>query len=117
MEISHHKISMKLETKVKLWFENENGYVFGEGAFRLLTKIQECGTLKNSAIELGMSYRHAWGTIKRIESRIGRPLLKTRKGGRMPGGSELTIEAKLLMDKYFQAEKSLKEMDLNFDFL
>jgi len=108
---------MKLEAKVKLWFENENGYVFGEGAFRLLSKIQEVGTLSNAAKELGMSYRHAWGTIKRMESRIGKPLLKTRKGGATPGGSELTPEALLLMKKYLEVKKNLKETDVTVEFL
>ena len=108
---------MKLQAKVKIWLENENGYVFGEGAFRLLSRIEETGKLSTSAKELGMSYRHAWGTIKRIEARIGKPLLKTHKGGHSPGGSDLTAEAKLLMDKHLEAKKSLKEADMIIEFL
>ena len=108
---------MKLKAKIKLWLETEDGYVFGEGAFKLLSKIQELGTLRGATEELHMSYRHGWGLIKKIELRIGKPLLKTHKGGRTQGGSELTVDARLLMDKYLEIKKNLKGIDEAFEFL
>lgn len=73
---------MRLKLVVKFWLETENGYVFGEGAFKLLKEIRELGTLSGAAEALKMSYRHAWGTLKKIEERIGKPILKTHKGGK-----------------------------------
>lgn len=109
---------MKLKAKIKLWLEMDNGYVFGEGAFKLLEKIQKYGTLRGAAEDLGMSYRHAWGMIKKIELRIGKPLLKTHKGGILGGGgAELTAEAKLLIEKYLEIKKNLKGIDETFEFL
>ena len=108
---------MKFKTKLKLWLETENGYAFGEGSFKLLNKIQEHGTLRGASKELGMSYSHAWGIIKQIELTIGKPLLKTQKGGpHGGGGSELTAEAKLLMEKYLELKENLKGIDETFDF-
>lgn len=85
----------------RLWFENEKGYVFGHGTYSLLVKIQKTGTLSEAASSLGMSYRYAWGIIKRVEKRIGKTILKTRRGGRSGGGGcELTDEGYALMRKY-----------------
>lgn len=85
----------------KLWFENKDGYVFGKGAYRLLAKIRETGSLSEATKSLSVSYRYAWGIIKRVEKRIGKPVLKTRRGGRSGGGGcELTDEGYVLMRKY-----------------
>lgn len=109
---------MGLKTRIKLWLENEKGYVFGEGIFKLLEKIQELGTLRSASEELAMSYRQAWGMIKQTELRIGRPLLKTRKGGpHGGGGAELTAEARLLMEKYLEIKKNLKQINETLDFI
>ncbi len=100
-----------LKHRFKLWLETEEGYIFGQGAFELLQKISEAGTLSSAAEALGISYRHAWGIIKRIERQIGRPILKTRKGGKLGGGSELTDEAKYLMKEFLKMRKTLSCVD------
>jgi molybdate transport repressor ModE-like protein len=65
-----------------------------------------------------MSYRHAWGIIKKIEHRIGKPILKTHKGGVFGGGgAELTIEAKLLKDKYLEFKKTLQGISEDFELV
>jgi len=77
----------------KVWLENDRGsYIFGEGTFRLLKKVQEMGTLSEAAKALGMSYRHAWGVIRGVESLIGEPLIETRKGGKAGGGGARLTE-------------------------
>ena len=101
---------MKLKPIIKFWLETKKGYIFGEGAFRLLSKIQELGTLKGAAEALGMSYRHAWGIIKGIEQKIGKSIIKTHKGGSFGGGgAELTEEGILLMDEYLEVKEALME--------
>jgi len=66
--------------------ETEDGYVFGPGAYSLLKKVNEVGTLKEAATELGMSYRYAWGLIRKAEEKLGEPLLVAHKGGKSGGG-------------------------------
>jgi len=96
----------KLKPTYKLWLETKEGYVFGEGSLELLRKIEEVGTLSGAAEALGMSYRHAWGVIKKIESRIGGPLLRTRKGGREGGGgAELTETGQRLIKEFLKHKK------------
>ena len=53
-----------------------------------------------------MSYRHAWGIIKKIENRINMPLLYTRKGGRFGGGgAELTPTGRELIKSFMKIKK------------
>ena len=109
---------MKLKVGIKLWLETENGYIFGEGILEILTKIQELHTLRSAAEKLSMSYRHAWGIIKKSEQRIGKPLLATHKGGKLGGGgAKLTAEAKLLLAKYVEAKNTLQKIDKDYEIV
>ncbi len=76
----------------KLWLETEDGYVFGPGVYNLLTAIERTGTLKEASQQLGMSYRYAWGLIKKAEEKLGEPLIDASKGGKLGGGSSTITE-------------------------
>lgn len=92
----------------KLWLETEEGHVFGPGVFSLLTRINETGTLKMAALSLGMSYRYAWGLIRRAEETIGEPLISASKGGRLGGGStEITELGRGLVEDFEKLRETL----------
>ena len=75
--------------------ETDDGYVFGPGVYSLLKRVNEVGTLKEAATQLGMSYRYAWGLIRKAEEKLGESLLSAHKGGRSGGGgAELTERGK-----------------------
>jgi len=76
----------------KLWLETEDGYVFGPGVYKLLIAIERTGTLKEASQQLGMSYRYAWGLIKKAEEKLGESLIVASKGGRLGGGSSTITE-------------------------
>jgi len=84
----------------KLWLETEDGYVFGPGVYNLLKVIERTGTLKEASQQLGMSYRYAWGLIKKAEEKLGEPLIDASKGGKLGGGSSTITEtgAKYIKD-------------------
>jgi len=92
----------------KFWFETEKGYVLGKGTFTLLQKIQEYGSLQEATKDLDMSYRYAWGLIRKIERNIGRPVVETQKGGRYGGGgTTLTQFACNLLETFKLIEEKL----------
>ena len=97
----------RVKPSFKVWLETERGYVFGEGPFEILRLVHETGTLSEAARLLGMSYRHAWGMIKRIERIIGKPLLKTKKGGRVGGGGAELTEAGVRLLREFSRVKEV----------
>ena len=96
-----------IKANFKFWLETEDGYVFGEGPFELLSRVRELGTLAHAAKALNMSYRHAWGAIRTVETRLGIPVMTRHKGGaRGGGGAELTKEGYLLIDEYYRLKEA-----------
>jgi molybdate transport system regulatory protein len=78
---------------LKLWLQQENKILLGLGRAQLFKKIEELGSLKKAAESLGMSYRAAWGRIKRTEEAMGFAMLEAadtkREGCRLsPAGRE-----------------------------
>ena len=90
-----------LTPNYKLWLEYKKEYVFGFGAYRILKSIQEAGTITEGAKSLGMSYRYAWGVVRKIEKKLGVKLLETFKGGTVGGGGARVTENGLALMKMF----------------
>ncbi len=90
-----------LKPNYKLWFERDGEYIFGPGACAILQAIHEEGTITKGAEKLGMSYRYAWGVIKKIEKKLGRPVVETFKGGTIGGGGARVTELGLLLVESF----------------
>jgi len=89
-----------MDFRLKIWLEKDNQPVFGRGLLCLLTLIRQHGSIKRAAEDLGMSYRQAWGNIKKAENRLGLKLLIKHVGGESGGGAQLTDEARQLVLKY-----------------
>jgi molybdate transport system regulatory protein len=84
--------------RLRLWLETEDGMFFGTGRGMLLEAVDRFGSLKKAAEHLGMSYRAAWGKIKRTEKVLGVVLIE--QAGSRNGGHRLTPGGRLLMDKF-----------------
>ena len=84
--------------RLHLWLETGDGLFFGVGRALLLAKIEEHGSLKKAAEDLGMSYRAAWGKIRSTEEVIGVKLIAPN--GCKKGGHRLTEHGLLLKEKY-----------------
>ena len=70
-----------MEIKAKFWIENRGEVVLGGGKTALLLAVERLGSIQRAADEFGMSYRHAWGSIQRIEQRAGFKMVETKLGG------------------------------------
>jgi len=95
-----------MEIKAKFWIENKGEVVLGGGKTALLLAVDRLGSIQRAAEEFGMSYRHAWGAIKKIEQRAGFKIIDTRLGGR-DGGAQLTPDGKAFVEK---ADYLLKDL-------
>lgn len=84
--------------RMHLWFETDEGVLFGLGRLQLLQSVEEHGSLKGAAEALGMSYRGAWGKIKVTEELIGRKLIERDSNRR--AGYHLTPFGKVLARSY-----------------
>jgi len=63
----------------------------------LLWRISETNSLTEAAKLLKISYRNAWGRIRKIEASSGKRILETRVGGTTGGSSTLTPDGMSLL--------------------
>jgi molybdate transport system regulatory protein len=99
-----------MELKHKIWIEDDKGkQVFGDGVCRLLALIEDLGSINQAAKVEKMSYRQAWGKIKRIENRLKTKLLNRRIGGESGGGATLTWEGKEFLREYQKISQDIDE--------
>ncbi len=90
---------VSMEIKAKFWIENKGEVVLGgQGKTALLLAVDRLGSIQRAANELGMSYRHAWGAIQRIEQRAGFKMVETKLGG-SDKGTRLTSEGKAFVKR------------------
>ena len=107
-----------LKTMFKVWLETDDGFVFGPGVYSLLRRVNETGTLKEAAESLEMSYRYAWGLVKKAEGTLGQPLLHTHKGGRAGGGgTELTDIGRQFLEEFSKIGKLFNMLSENPEML
>jgi molybdate transport system regulatory protein len=105
-----------MEIKAKFWIENRGEVVLGGGKTALLQAVDRLGSIQQAADEFGMSYRHAWGAIRKIEQRAGFKMLDTKLGGKnagaqlTPKGKEFVVKVNsLLTDLQAIVEKRFKQ--------
>jgi molybdate transport system regulatory protein len=85
--------------KTKVWLERDRAFVIGDGGMRLLLGIIEHGSLLRAAREIGWSYRHAWGYLRRAEAALGTPLTEPRPGKGASRGTALTEAGRLVIEE------------------
>lgn len=88
------------ELKAKVWLEKDGWPILGEGRARLLEAIDEEHSILKAAEKLGMSYRHAWGVIKKINEALGKEVVHSIRGGKMGGSTELSEFGHRLLKEY-----------------
>jgi molybdate transport repressor ModE-like protein len=74
----------------------------------LLLAVDRFGSIQRAADEFGMSYRHAWGVIKKIEQRAGFKIVDTKLGGKDGGGAQLTPKGKAFVKRVDSLLKDLQ---------
>lgn len=79
-----------LRPEWKLWLSLDGEGVFGSGKWNLLDAIRRTGSLSAAAQSLGISYRKAWGALRKAEQCLGVSLIERHRGGRTGGESCLT---------------------------
>jgi molybdate transport system regulatory protein len=88
-----------MEIKGKFWIKNKGEVVLGGGKTALLLAVDRLGSIQRAADAFGMSYRHAWGVIRKIEQRAGFKIVETKLGGKDGGGARLTKDGRAFIKK------------------
>jgi molybdate transport system regulatory protein len=104
-----------LRYSFRLYLLSDGKRVLGKGGAQILDAIDRLGSITATSDELKMSYRFVWTYIRRMEDRLGKPVIVTRRGGtrrvkrKGGGGAELTTTAKNLLNDYRVMEKRLEK--------
>ncbi len=85
---------------VKVWLEKDGVFLVSEGRARLLRLIEEKQSIAGAAEEMGMSYRHAWGVLRKISEAAGGEVVKSLRHQ----GSTLTPLGRHILET-FEEEK------------
>ena len=97
-----------LKTKAKSWLEKDGVFLAGEGRARLLRLVDETGSISEAAKRMGMSYRHAWGTLRDIGASAGKRVVQSTRGGREGGTTELTKTGRDILSAYEEGNSSVQ---------
>jgi molybdate transport system regulatory protein len=85
----------------KLWLSSVTGEgIIEEDRYKLLQLIKVKGSLKAAADDMKISYRKAWGDLKKAEELLGYELIIRQRGGKAGGQSQLTDKAVKLLEAY-----------------
>ena len=91
----------KLKARFKLWLSSRDVEgVFGDGKWRLLKAIDEEGSLNAASKSLQISYRKAWGDLKKAQDALGVNLVEKQRGGVLGGRTTLTRQGKQWVEAY-----------------
>jgi molybdate transport system regulatory protein len=91
----------RVSPRFKLWLNSkkEQG-IFGDGKWRLLQAIEKEGSLSSACKLLDISYRKAWGDLKKAERGLGVSLMEKHRGGKLGGRTILTDSGKRWLKAY-----------------
>ncbi len=91
----------KLSARFKLWLSTKDVEgAFGDGKWRLLKAIDTEGSLKAASESLQISYRKAWGDLKKAQDALGIALVEKQRGGSIGGQTTLTDQGKKWVKAY-----------------
>ena len=91
----------KLRARFKLWLSTKDVEgVFGDGKWRLLKSIDTERSLKAASESLRISYRKAWGDLKKAQDALNIALVEKQRGGKIGGRTDLTSQGKKWVKAY-----------------
>jgi molybdate transport system regulatory protein len=105
----HSRNPSHLRPNLKVWiFSVENEGVFGDGKCRLLQAVDRYGSLRAACSRLKISYRKAWGDLRKAEACLGLQLMERHRGGKSGGGARLTPAGRRCVAAYMAFRKELQ---------
>jgi 8-oxo-dGTP diphosphatase len=101
---------MEYHIGVKCRLDSPDGHpILGEGRAELLELIDETGSLSEAARGMGMSYRYAWGMVRKISEAAGGPVVESARGGSRGGRTTLTPLGREMIGTFRRVEEALQD--------
>jgi molybdate transport system regulatory protein len=87
-----------VKARTKIWFTEDGRTVMGAGRAELLRTIEEEHSLRKACEKLGISYKHAWTMLKKMNEALDEPAIITVRGGKSQGTFLTDLGRKLLAE-------------------
>ncbi len=110
-------IEIKIKPNFKIWFEildsdtDKSG--FGEKKMELLRAIDNLGSIKIAAENIGIDYKKAWEMINNMNQYCKKDIITSRRG--RSGGASLTNSGYYLLSKYDEYNKKISMIINNIE--
>jgi len=104
---------MTYDVEYRMWLRRDGKFLLSNGRAKLLRLVKERGSISKAAEEMGMSYRHAWGAIKKVEEALGAKIISSERGGQEGGTSHLTEEGERLLTSYENQKMMIEDQFRN----
>ena len=75
----------------------------------LLALVDETKSVRAAGQRMQISYSTCWNRIRTLEEQLQYPLIERTQGGAVGGCSVLTERGKLLLEKYTQYSKAIRD--------
>jgi molybdate transport system regulatory protein len=93
-----------------IWLENtDHENVVDDDTWLLLKAIADKGSLVKASDALNISYRKAWGDLKKTEEKLGFSLIEKHRGGSKGGETLLSEEGRAFIEAYNQFHDDFEE--------
>jgi len=90
-----------LKPRFKLWLSSADVEgLFGDGKYRLLKSIEAKESLRAASESLHISYRKAWGDLRKAQDAMGIALVEKQRGGSKGGRTVLTEQGRRWLEAY-----------------
>jgi len=98
-----------VEARSKVWLERGGKVVLSDWRVELLEAIDQTGSLARAAEKINVPYRTAWYKLREVEEQSGLRLLETQSGGAEGGHSNLTLDARRLIERFRRVRAGVAE--------
>jgi len=98
-----------------MWMEYDGGEKVLTGEeLSMLLEIDKTGSLLQASTNLNVSYRKAWGLVRKIEKQFGFQILSRSKESQPAGRNEITLKGMELMNAWkslhYEADIAMKSI-------
>lgn len=102
-------LSAQYKLNGRIWIESSDGPLIGPGRVDLLERIQQCGSIRQAALQMQMSYRQAWQLIDDMNTRLNEPVVMSHRGGKGGGYAEVTENGLRVIQQFKIIEQQFQE--------